>query len=141
MLYGVRLFLCFLTEHIETEELGLILGVLTFEVSVGDLAAFDDLCETDQLAELALEVETVALIGYQKYITLTGVDHSEKFFYINIMKIYISHINYLLMFFMCFGLFVSSVAYYPHYSIDFLLVNRFLKKTGVFLGNLSEEKS
>ena len=130
-----KLFFGFLAKHVETEELGLVVGVLALKLSVGNFAAFDELSQTDQLAEFALQIKTVTLIGYQKYITLAGVDYSEKFFYINIMKIYVCHTNYLLMFYTCF-VFVSLITYYTHYSIDFRVVNRFFKIIGIFLGNL-----
>ena len=63
-------------EHIETEELALILGILTFKMSICYLAAIDKLCKTDKLTKLALKVKAVSLVSYQEYVTLTGVNNN-----------------------------------------------------------------
>lgn len=86
-----------LAEHIETEELCLILGICAFKVSVGDLAAFDQLCKADELAKLALEVKAVSLVSYQENVTLTGIDHSKEFLHVYIMELdYVFHLYNLL---------------------------------------------
>ena len=86
-----------LAKHIETEELCLILRILAFKVSVSDLAAFDQLSKTDELAKLALEVKAVSLVSYQENITLTGINYSKEFLHVYIMELdYVFHLYNLL---------------------------------------------
>ena len=82
----VRNLLSLVTENIETEELGLVFRVLTFDMSIGDLTALDQLRKTDQLTEFALQVKAVTFVSYQKYVALTGIDNGQESFYIYIMK-------------------------------------------------------
>ena len=64
----------------------LVLDVVANQSGVGDDAAFDELLETDQLAKLALEVELVALVGYQINVALAFVDYRKKFVDVYIAK-------------------------------------------------------
>jgi len=54
--------------------------------SVADDAAIDELGKTDELAELALEVELVAFLGYKVNIAFAGVDKLEKIVDINVAE-------------------------------------------------------
>ena len=67
--------LLFFAEHIETEKSGFVIGVLALKMCIHYLSAFNEFCKTYELAELALEIKAVALVRYQKYITLTGVHY------------------------------------------------------------------
>ncbi len=63
----VRNLLSLVTENIETEELGLIFRVLTFDMSIGDLTALDQLRKTDQLTEFAKSTnDLIKNDGYKK---------------------------------------------------------------------------
>lgn len=64
----------------------LVLDVVTDQSRVGDDAAFDELLKTDQLAELALEIELVALIGYQINVALAFVNDRKEFVDVYIAK-------------------------------------------------------
>ena len=64
----------------------LVLDVVANQSCVGDDAALDELLETDQLAELALEVELVALIGYKIDIALAFVNDRKEFVDVYIAK-------------------------------------------------------
>lgn len=64
----------------------LVLDVFADQIGIGDDAAFDELLKTHELAELALEVELIALIGFQIDITLAFVNNGEEFIDIHIAK-------------------------------------------------------
>jgi len=64
----------------------LVLDVVASQSCVGDDAAFDELLETDQLTELALEVELVALVCYQINVALAFVNDCKKFINVYIAK-------------------------------------------------------
>lgn len=64
----------------------LVLDVVADQGGVGDDAALDELLKTDQLAELALEVELVALIGYKIDIALAFVNDRKEFVDVYIAK-------------------------------------------------------
>ena len=64
----------------------LILDVVADQSRVGDDAAFDELLKTDQLAELALQVELVALVCYQVNVALAFVNDRKKFVDVYIAK-------------------------------------------------------
>ena len=64
----------------------LVLDVVANQSCVGDDAALDELLKTDQLAELALEVKLVALIGYQVNVALAFVNDRKKFVDVYIAK-------------------------------------------------------
>ena len=66
------------SEHIQSEHPALIDGVITDDVCLGDLAAADELCQTYKLAQLAPEIELVALVGDKKYVAFTVVEHVEE---------------------------------------------------------------
>lgn len=82
---NVQLVLDNLVELILDKNL-LVLDVVANQSCVGDDAALDELLETDQLAELALEVELVALIGYQINVALTFVNDGKEFVDVYIAK-------------------------------------------------------
>ncbi len=77
--------LALFTENIETEQLCFVLGFLALEMSIADLAAFNKACQTDKLAKLALEVESVSFISYEENISLTFINFCKKSLYVNIM--------------------------------------------------------
>ena len=64
----------------------LILDVVADQSRVGDDAAFDELLKTNQLAELALQVELVALVCYQVNVALAFVNDRKKFVDVYIAK-------------------------------------------------------
>ena len=64
----------------------LVLDVVANQSGVGDDAAFDELLETDQLTELALEVELVALVCYQINVALAFVNDRKEFVDVYIAK-------------------------------------------------------
>ena len=64
----------------------LVLDIVANQSCVGDDAALDELLKTDQLAELALEVELVALIGYKIDIALAFVNDRKEFVDVYIAK-------------------------------------------------------
>ena len=63
-----------------------VLDVVADERGVGDDAALDELLKTHELAELALEVELVALIGYKIDIALAFVNDRKEFVDVYIAK-------------------------------------------------------
>ena len=64
----------------------LVLDIVANQSCVGDDAALDELLKTDQLAELALEVELVALVGDQINVALALVDDGKEIVYVDIAK-------------------------------------------------------
>ena len=50
-----------------------------------DLAALNELCKTDKLAELAFKIEFVAFVSNKKYVALAGIKHGEELSYINVV--------------------------------------------------------
>jgi len=64
----------------------LVLNIVADESSVRDNAALDELLQTNELTELALEIELVAIIGNQIDIALALVNDSEEFINVNIAK-------------------------------------------------------
>ena len=82
---AARSVLDHLVEFVLDEDL-LIFDVLANQRGIGDDAALDQLLKTDQLAELALEVELVALIGYKIDIALAFVNDRKEFVDVYIAK-------------------------------------------------------
>ena len=82
---AARSVLDHLVEFVLDEDL-LIFDVLANQRGIGDDAALDQLLKTDQLAELALEVELVALLGYQVDVALALVDYGKKIIDVYIAK-------------------------------------------------------
>lgn len=66
-----RVFLL-LAEQVETEQPALVLRVGALELGRGDLAALDQAGEAQHLAQLALQVQAVALGGDHVDIALAG---------------------------------------------------------------------
>ena len=56
-----------------------VLDVVALECGIGNDTALDELLETHQLAELALEVELVAFLRYQIYIAFALIDNRKEF--------------------------------------------------------------
>ena len=63
-------------EHVQSEELALVGRVVTKDISFGDLTALDELRQTEQLAELASQIDFVALVGYEVDIAFASVKHA-----------------------------------------------------------------
>ena len=80
-----KLVLDTLVEFILDKNL-LVLDIVANQRCVGDDAALDELLKTDQLAELALKVELVALFGYQVNVALAFVNDRKEFVDIYIAK-------------------------------------------------------
>jgi len=64
------------SEHIQPEQTALIDRIVAHDERLGDLAALDQSCQTDQLAELAFQVELVALVGNQINVALASVKYA-----------------------------------------------------------------
>lgn len=64
----------------------LVLDVVANESRVGDNAALDELLQADELAELALEVELVALLGNQVDVALALVNDGKELIDVNVAK-------------------------------------------------------
>lgn len=63
-----------------------VLDVFAFQRGVGNDAAVDELLETHELAELALEIELVAFVGDQINIALTLVNDCQEFVDVDIAE-------------------------------------------------------
>jgi len=63
-----------------------VLDAVANQRSGADDAAVDELGEADQLAKLALEVESVTLIGYEIKAALAGIDKFEELVYVDIIQ-------------------------------------------------------
>lgn len=64
------------SEHIQPEQTALVDRIVADHERLGDLAALDQSCQTDQLAELALKVELIALVGNQIDVALASVKYA-----------------------------------------------------------------
>lgn len=64
------------TEHIQSEKSALVSGIVTEDISLGDLTAVDELRQTEQLAELASQIDFVALVRYEIDIAFASVKHA-----------------------------------------------------------------
>ena len=64
------------SEHIQPEQTALVDRIVAHDERLGDLAALDQSCQTDQLAELAFQVELVALVGNQINVALASVKYA-----------------------------------------------------------------
>ena len=64
--------------YAQTEQLVFILGILANHIRFGDLAVLDQPGQAEKLAELAFEIELVALVGHEVHIAFTGVEHVEE---------------------------------------------------------------
>ena len=56
-----RLLALHFTEQVEAEQLGSVVGIAALQLGLGDAAALDQSGEADQLAQLAAQVQAVAL--------------------------------------------------------------------------------
>ena len=65
----------------------MVLRVGALQCGVGDVAAFDQVGEADQLAELTFQVQPVALFGDHEHIALTAGQHFVELFQINIIYV------------------------------------------------------
>ena len=63
-----------------------VLDAVADEVSVVDDAALDEAGQTNQLAELALEVELVALAGDQIDVSLAGIDKLKEIINVDVAQ-------------------------------------------------------
>ena len=72
-----------LAEHIQTEELAFVSDVVTQDIRFGDLSAFDQASDAEQLAETALHIDLVTLIGNEIHVAFTVVKHVQELRNIN----------------------------------------------------------
>ena len=63
-----------------------VLDVVADERGVGDDAALDELLKTHELAELALEIELVAILRYQIDVALAFVNDGKEFIDVDVAK-------------------------------------------------------
>ena len=76
---------------IEAEQLGFVLDVVAHNGSFGNRAAFNQLGQTNELAELALQIQTIALIRHKKNIAGALIQNLQKIGYINVVERNCSH--------------------------------------------------
>jgi len=72
--------------QLEADKHCLVFDILAYERSVDDHTALDKSLETDELAELALKVELVALFGYEIDVALAGIYQIKEFVYVYIAE-------------------------------------------------------
>ena len=84
--------LLYLVIEVVTEELGLVLDFLADNGSLRDAAAFNESCKTDELAELAAQVELVTFGSYKKNVARAGIKNLQKRGNINVVQCqYLTH--------------------------------------------------
>ena len=72
-------------EHIQSEKSALVLRIVAENVSLGDLTALDELRQTDQLAELTLQIQLVALVGNEIDAAFASVKHVQELRNVNVV--------------------------------------------------------
>ena len=63
-------------EHVQSEELALVSGAVAEDKCLGDLTAFDELRQTEQLAELTSQIDLVAFVSDEVDIAFASVKHA-----------------------------------------------------------------
>ena len=81
-------FRCLVDDLVQlvTNQNGFVLDAVADERSVVDDAALDETGQTDKLAELALEVELVALTGDQIDVSLAGIDQLKEIINVDVAQ-------------------------------------------------------
>ena len=78
-------FVVYFAVEIESEQPGFILGVIANDRGFGDLAAFDQAGQANELAKFAAEIQSVTFIGHQKHISFAMIQHFQKLRYVNVV--------------------------------------------------------
>ena len=74
-----------LAEEVESKQLAFVVRIVTENTRFGDLAAFDQLGQADESAQVGFEVKPVAFACDKVHVAFAGIQHIEELRHINIV--------------------------------------------------------